>query len=180
MFSNFPIYDFGAYKLRQIIAEKDAPFFFKYINKEEVSDFICADNVPKNVDQAYRELQYWSSLFQMQRSYYWAIANENDDLIGTAGFNNISTQHLRGEISYDLDKNFWGRGIMTNVLFKILEFSFKDLDLVRIQATVGQHNPRSIKILENLNFKKEGELSKYEKLKGKHYDFYMYAVTRNV
>lgn len=180
MFSNFPIYDFGTYKLRQIIAEKDAPFFFEYINQEEVSDFIGADNVPRNVDQAFRELQYWSSLFQMQRSYYWAIANENDEIIGTAGFNNISTQHLRGEISYDLDKNFWCRGIMTNVLFKILEFSFKDLGLVRIQATVGQHNTRSIKILENLNFKKEGELSKYERLKGKHYDFYMYAVTRNV
>ncbi|MDX1924448.1 MAG: GNAT family protein, partial [Rickettsiaceae bacterium] len=92
--------------------------------------------------------------------------------------NNISSQHCRGEISYDLDKNYWGKGIMINAVFKIVEFAFGKLNLVRIQATVGKHNPRSIKLLENLNFKKEGELACYEKLKGKHYDFYMYAITR--
>jgi ribosomal-protein-alanine N-acetyltransferase len=180
MFDEFPIFQFGEYRVRQIDAARDAQRFFDYVTKDEVSNFIGSDSIPQNVDQAYRELNYWGSLFAMGRSYYWAISNKNDEIIGTAGFNNISRQHQRGEISYDLDKNYWGNGIMTNAIFQIIEYSFQKLELVRIQATVGKHNPRSIKLLESLNFKKEGELAKYEKLKGKHYDFYMYAVTRNV
>ncbi len=180
MFSNFPIFKFGSYSMREINPTKDAELFYKYINQDEVSDFIGADSVPTSVEAAYRELAYWSSLFSLRRSYYWTIANGKDEIIGTAGYNNISVQHLRGEISYDLDKNYWGNGIMTNALFNMLEHAFKEMGLVRIQATVGQHNPRSIKVLESLGFKKEGELSKYEKLKGKHYDFFMYAITRNV
>ncbi len=180
MYREFPQFDFGSFKLRQINAAKDAASFLNYIKKDEVSDFIGEDSVPKNIDQAFRELSYWGSLFPMGRSFYWAIANEKDEIIGTVGYNNISMQHLRAELSYDLNRDYWGSGIMTNSIFKIIEFSFQKLDLVRIQATVGQHNTRSIKLLETLSFKREGELSKFEKLKGKHYDFYMYATTRNV
>ena len=180
MFTEFPTFKFGNYALREINAVQDAELFYKYILQEEVSDFIGADSIPNNVNHAQRELAYWGSLFSLGRSYYWAIANELNQIIGTAGFNNISRQHLRGEISYDLDKNYWGRGIMTNAVYNIVEHAFNKMGLVRIQATVGQHNPRSIKTLENLGFKKEGELVNYERLKGKHHDFFMYAVTRNV
>lgn len=180
MFSEFPVFYFGEYKVRQINPQRDAELFYQYINQKEVSDFIGADSVPKTVEGAYRELSYWASLYSIGRSYYWAIANEKDEIIGTAGFNTISLQHLRAELSYDLNKEYWGKGIMTNTLFKIMEFALSKLDLVRIQATVGQHNIRSIKLLESLNFKKEGELAKYERLKGKHYDFFMYAITRNI
>jgi len=180
MFSHFPTFKFGDYTVRAINAQKDALGFFNYVNKDEVSSFIGEDSVPETVDKAYQELNYWGSLFSLGRSYYWTIANEKDEIVGTVGFNNISRQHLRGELSYDLDPKYWGKGIMTNAVFLILEFALQKMGLVRIQATVGQHNPRSIKLLESLNFKKEGELAKYEKLQGKHYDFYMYAVTRNV
>lgn len=180
MFEHFPIFTFGEYKVRQIDPKKDAKDFLNYINQEEVSDFIGADSVPKNIDEAYKELSYWASLYLLRRSYYWAIANQDDQIIGTVGFNAISIQHERAELSYDLDKAYWGKGIMTNALFKIIEFAFLNLGIVRIQATVGQHNLRSIKLLESLNFIKEGELAKYEKLKGKHYDFYMYAITRTL
>ena len=180
MFSEFPLFEFENFNVRQINPEKDAPSFFNYINKSVVSDFIGADNVPKTIEQAQQELAYWASLYALGRSYYWSIVNQDDKIIGTAGFNNISKQHLRGEISYDLDPEYWGRGIMTNTIFKIIEFGFTELELVRIQATVAIHNNKSIKLMENLGFKKEGELACYEKLKGKHYDFYIYGITRRV
>jgi [ribosomal protein S5]-alanine N-acetyltransferase len=180
MFERFPTFEIGEYKLRQIAPAKDAKLFYEYINHPIVNDFIGADNVPKSLEESQRELAYWYSLFALGRSYYWAIANSRDEIIGTAGFNNISTQHLRAEISYDLNPEYWGNGIMTNALFYIIEFALKEIELVRIQATVAQDNARSIKIMENLGFKREGELAKYERLKNKHHDFYMYAITRKV
>lgn len=130
MFSEFPTFEFENFRVRAIDPAKDAKPFFEYVNKKVVSDFIGSDNVPKNIDEAYRELTYWGSLFALGRSYYWSIVNEDDVMIGTAGFNNISKQHLRGEISYDLNPEYWGRGIMTNTIFKIIEFAFKEMELV--------------------------------------------------
>ncbi|MDX1916856.1 MAG: GNAT family protein [Rickettsiaceae bacterium] len=178
MFFEFPTFNFGDYHLREIDARNDADLFYKYITTNEVSKFLGQDSIPKTAAHATAELQYWANLFYSRRSYYWAIANQNNDIIGTAGFNHVSQQHARAELSYDLNPEYWGKGIMINTLYKILEYSFNTLELVRIQATVGQHNVRSIKLLENLNFRKEGELACYEKLQGKHYDFYMYAITR--
>ncbi|MDX1923908.1 MAG: hypothetical protein SFT91_01565, partial [Rickettsiaceae bacterium] len=80
MFEEFPVFSFGNYSLREINPKKDAELFYKYINQEEVSDFIGSDSVPDSVDQAYSELNYWSNLFNMRRSYYWAIANEEDEI----------------------------------------------------------------------------------------------------
>ena len=180
MFSHFPKFEFGDYSLREINPAIDAPYFYEYVTKDEVCSFIGEDNVPKSIEQAKQELSYWASLFGLRRSYYWAIAGLENEMIGTAGFNNISKAHLRGELSYDLNPKYWGNGIMTNALFRIIEHAFNEMGLVRIQATVAQHNERSFKIMENLGFKKEGELAKYERLKGKHYDFYMYAITRRV
>lgn len=179
-FPEFPRFEFDNFIVRAINPNLDAPHFLEYVSKPIVSDFIGSDNVPKNLDEAHRELTYWASLYALGRSYFWSIADLDNKMIGTAGFNNISRQHYRGEISYDLDPNYWGKGIMTNTIFKIIEFAFQEMELVRIQATVAKHNERSIKLMENLGFKKEGELSKYERLKGAHYDFYMYGITREV
>lgn len=180
MYSDFPVFEFGNYRLREIDVVRDAQRFLDYIGHEEVSSFIGASSVPQNIEEAFSELQYWAGLFKTGRSYYWAVANEADEIIGTLGFNNISNQHSRAEISYDLDKNYWGKGIMINSVFKIIEFAFQQLGVVRIQATVGTHNLRSIKLLESLSFKQEGTLAKYERLKGKYHDFYMYAIVRDV
>ncbi|NDB84605.1 MAG: N-acetyltransferase [Alphaproteobacteria bacterium] len=180
MFDEFPVFNFGDYKLREINARRDAELFYKYINNDRVTMFLGQDSIPTTLSHASAELQYWANLFYSRRSYYWAIANQIDEIIGTAGFNHVSVQHARAELSYDLSPEYWGRGVMINAIFKILEYAFTKLALVRVQATVGQHNLRSIKLLENLSFKREGELASYEKLQGKHYDFYMYALTRQV
>lgn len=181
MFEEFPKFEFNEFILREIDPLYDAQKFLEYISNRNVSKFIGDDSVPKTLESAILELRYWASLFKMQRSYYWAIADKfTNNIIGTIGYNSINKQHKRGELSYDLSQKFWGRGIMTRSIEKIIDFSFNDLGLVRIQATVGMHNERSIKILEKLNFKREGELAKYECLEDKFFDFYMYAVTRDI
>lgn len=180
MFDEFPIFNFEHYSLREIDPIKDAELFLKYINHPEVSSFIGEESVPKSIEQAYEELSYWANLFITKRSYYWAIANIQNEIIGTIGFNIINRQHLRAELSYDLDRNYWGNGIISNSIAVLVDFVFSKLKIVRVQATVGHHNTRSIKLLETLGFTQEGTLAKYKMLKGRHYDFYMYAVTQDV
>jgi ribosomal-protein-alanine N-acetyltransferase len=176
--NNFPIFDLGDVILREINPRLDAKDFYSYIRKKEVADFVPAPEVPKNLDEATEELNYWYSLFRQRRSIFWAIeCSITEKFIGMAGCNSFSNLHSRAEISYDLNYDFWGKGIMKRSLTEIINFLHQDLGTVRTQATVAINNERSIKLLESLNFQKEGIMQKYALLNGKHIDYYMYGYT---
>lgn len=174
-FSPFPTIDLGDIILREISVE-DAQDYFDYMSREEMAQSLTTTHRPDNLEQALEEVKYWGSLFQEKRSFYWAIAlKENNRMIGTAGFNNISFANSRAEISYDLSPDYWGRGIMLRSMKRILQFADQGLGLVRIQATVITENEKSIKVLERCNFAKEGIMKKYEVVEGQHKDYYMFA-----
>lgn len=173
--SSFPVIDLGDIILREI-AESDAKSYLEYMSKEEMAGSLTSEVRPSNIESALEEVKYWRALFTMKRSIYWAIAlKDSDKMIGTAGFNHISFQNSRGELSYDLSPEFWGRGIMLRSIKAILKYSDYNLQLVRVQATVIIDNERSIKVLERCNFEKEGYLKKYEIVEGEYKDYYMYA-----
>lgn len=175
LYQPFPRMDLGEYILREL-EDDDAKNYFEYMSRKEVTPFLTDDNRTTSLEKAQKELSYWKSLFQNKRGFYWGIATKNDNgLIGTAGFNMISIAHLRGEISYDLNPDFWGKGIMVKSMRQILKFADEQLGLVRVQATVITTNERSIKLLNKCEFNKEGLLKKFEIVDGKHRDYYLYA-----
>ena len=175
LYQPFPILDLNNIVLREI-TENDAQDYLNYMSRPDMADFVTDNNRPSNIDQSVNELKYWASLFHNKRSFYWAIAlKSTNKLVGTAGFNIISIDNSRAEISYELDPEFWGQGIMLKSIKAILKFADFDLALVRIQATVIIDNERSIKVLERCGFAKEGLLKKYEVVQGEHKDYYIYG-----
>lgn len=171
----FPNFDLGEIILREL-SQSDAENYLNYMARSEINLYLTNPNIPSNIDQALAEVKYWASLFHNKISFYWAIAlKDTNQLIGTVGFNIISVNHLKAEISYDLDYNFWGKGIMLKSVKAVLQFADSALRLTRIQATVLVDNERSIKLLERCGFTQEGLLKKFEIVHGFHKDYYMYA-----
>ena len=174
LYDQFPVLDLGDIVLRELTTE-DAEEYLGYMDKPEMHGFLTDSNLPQNIDEAQQELRYWSSLFRNKRGFYWGIAlKDNDQLIGTAGFNSISMVHRKAEISYDLDHAFWGKGVMLKSIKAILRY-IEPAGIIRIQATVIHDNIRSIKLLERCGFTCEGLMKKYEIVQGVHRDYYMYA-----
>jgi len=174
-FGPFPTIDLGDIVLREITKE-DAQAYLDYMSNDQMAGFLTNENRPKTFDAALEEVSYWGGLFSSKRSIYWAIAlKESSKMVGTAGFNMISFANSRAEISYDLDPNFWGKGIMLRSIKAILKFSDYTLGIIRVQATVITTNERSIKVLDRCGFQKEGCLRKYELVEGELKDYYMYA-----
>lgn len=177
-FGPFPTMKLDNIILREIKAE-DAQDYFEYMSHDKMTGFLTKPNRPQNLAQAVKEVQYWGSLFPAKQSVYWGIAlKESNKLIGTAGFNHISFQNSRAELSYDLDPNYWGKGLMLKSIKHILNFADIALEIIRTQATVITDNERSIKVLERCGFQQEGLLKNYEVVEGKHKDYYMYARVR--
>lgn len=155
----------------------DAMDLLNYLTHEEVFRFINEEDTPRTLREAEGEVHYWSSLFKQRRSIYWAIAlKETNQVIGTCGYNVWSRTHDRAEISYDLDYDYWGQGLMTSVLRLIIKYGFEHMKLKRIQATVVLENKASIRVLQKLGFKDEGILKKYNCLRGKYCDSRMLAI----
>jgi len=173
---NFPIFDVSDNIMLRQLHSSDAVEYFYYMNNKNVAEYIATSSLPSSISHAVDELKYWASLFTSRRSIYWGIADKsNNKLLGTVGYNNLWHAHSRGELSYDLDFNYWGRGIMSRALEEILKFSAEEMGLVRVQATIIQSNERSAKLLKRFNFECEGLLKKYECLRGDFYDSNMYA-----
>ena len=177
IFNYFPIIPLGEIVLRKIVVEDDYINYFNYMSNPKVMKYLSDDDIPKDLEKAKIELNYWSRLFEYRHSFYWAIViKKTNQIIGTCGFNYWNKTHNRTEISYDLDPKYWGQGIMTNSIKAISDFCLKMMKVQRIQATVAVDNISSIKVLEKAGFVNEGIMKQYGILQGESKDFYMYAL----
>jgi ribosomal-protein-alanine N-acetyltransferase len=178
MYNNFPILNIDDdYSLRNISLD-DAEEFFKYFSHPKVCCHILS-KTPKNKLEAQNELNYWLNLFIQKTGIYWAIINkENNKIIGTIGLHEWNKYNNRGEISYDLNHQYWGKNIMSKALYQCLKYLFIELRINRIQAITIKENLNSIKLLQKNNFTFEGVLQKYRFHNEKYYDINIYAILR--
>lgn len=92
-------------------------------------------------------------------SFFWAICfKEEIKLLGTICLWNFSEEENKAEIGYELLPQFYGKGIMQEAFFKVVEFGFQNLELSSIDAWTTIQNVHSIKILERNLFKRNAAL----------------------
>lgn len=105
---------------------------------------------------------------------------ETEELIG----NITLTEVLRGPlqscyIGYYLDKNYNGKGYMTEAVRLVVSYAFNELKLHRLEAGVMPHNIGSIKVLEKSGFHKEGIAKKNVKINGRWEDHQVLAIVND-
>ena len=132
----------------------------------------------ENEQEGQKLLEWFKNRFKDGLGIRWGIALKGEtNLIGTIGFNNFTKKH-RANIGYDLQSSFWNRGYMTEALSTVIDFGFNELDINRIEAEVMQGNVISEKLLEKLNFKREGVLRQWMLWNEQYYDMIMYSLLR--
>ena len=84
---------------------------------------------------------------------------------------------LTAEMGYWLAEEFWGQGIMSEVVPAFVDYCFEKFSLKRIYATTYSRNPASARVLEKAGFVLEGRLRKNVVKDGKILDSLLYAKT---
>lgn len=169
--------DLGDFTLREQ-QEKDVANFFKYYTDPEVNKYILTE-VPQSLEEARRELYYWRNCYYNNDGIYFAIADKkNDEMIGSIGLTSQNNYHRRIELSYDMAKEYWRRGIMTKATLAIIKYGFKNLGINRIEAVTSIYNEASVRLLEKCGFKYEGCLRQHRYHRGKLVDVYMFSILR--
>ncbi len=144
----------------------DETCYLKIIKKSNLSEKYVSwlnDYELKNyTEQKYLKHTYESVLNFVQEKY-----NSEKDFLFGIFFNNIHIgnvklgpvkfEHKSAEISYLIgEKKFWGKGIATKYLNKLIDFGIKELSLEKTNAGYYETNIASSKVLKKCVFQIEG------------------------
>jgi RimJ/RimL family protein N-acetyltransferase len=109
--------------------------------------------------------------------FQFAIAwKATDELIGDCMLYRRSEDPQQAEIGYTLARSWQGRGLATEALEALLSFAFETLSLHRVTARVDCRNGPSVRLLERLGMRREGQLLQCTWDKGEWCDEYAYAL----
>jgi len=170
-FGAFPRLEFKRVKLREVRNE-DAAEYFSYIMHPEVARFVPVDCWQNTLEASEQHLRYWRNHFIHQSGICWSLADiKTDKMIGSVTLTRLMAIQRKATLSYDLNYDYWGQGLMTEALEGVMKFADKDLELLRIYACAALSNERSRKLLYHLGFQHEGVMPKYDVLNWKHEDF---------
>ncbi|MGQ4666019.1 GNAT family N-acetyltransferase [Metabacillus halosaccharovorans] len=99
---------------------------------------------------------------------------ESYEIIGTITIR-IDKSNNKGELGYWIGKDYWGNGIATEAVNKIIDFGFNQLNLNKIWASAITRNIASKIVLEKAGLQKEGTLKQNRLL---HNEFDVYGILR--
>jgi len=91
-----------------------------------------------------------------RRLVNWAIADENDALVGTCTLFRFDPGHRRAELGYALHPDHWGRGLAREAASLALDWAVDAAGFHRIDAGIDPGNLASRALLHRLGFLTEG------------------------
>ena len=171
----FPIIDLDDTLVLREQTLEDTENFFRYYTDPDVGQYILASK-PATLIEASREVQYCRNLFYTKQGVYWTIAKKSDNqMIGAIGLY-MNNMHHRAEITYDLSKEYWRKGITKKAIQAVVKFAFEKMNLARIEAVTRKENVASSELLKSAGFIYEGILKNYRFFDGKTWDIEMFAI----
>lgn len=107
--------------------------------------------------------------------YTWAIAEREGELIGAISLMGVVTGH-KAELGFWLGRCAWGKGFMTEAARAVVEFAFRELELIRVHSSHYGANRASGRVLEKLSMQYEGCQRNHFLKNGKLYDRLLYGL----
>lgn len=157
------------------MALDDAPAVFQNFSDPEVVEYMIQPVV--SLAEAQGFIQEWIDGYRQRKALVWAITLKPDGtFLGTCGYEVFNWKSRRGEIGYDINRAYWGKGLVTEAMRAVLGFSFGDLELHRIEANAVLDNVRSVNLLRRLGFRHEGTFRERIYLKDRFWDQGFFAL----
>lgn len=103
----------------------------------------------------------------------------DDKAIGSIGvFRQENIHRQTAEMGYYIAEEYWGRGIMAEVVRQTCAYVFARSDIIRIYAESFAYNTASCRVLEKAGFQYEGTLRSNAVKNGRVTDMKMYALLK--
>lgn len=139
---------------------KDKNSIFQLFSNDSVVEYYDLEAFT-DLTQAADLIAFFQSRFIDETGIRWAMRlKDNNQLIGTCGFNTWSPKMKNAVVGYDLLPEYWRKGYAVEAVYKIIEAAFSGTlpcgALHRIQADTVIGNTASESVLLKLGFIEEG------------------------
>ncbi len=156
-FTHFPSLTTKRLLLRQI-QPRDAEALFATFSDEEVMEFY-GHEPDQSLDDSQERIRRIQAGYARRENIRWGITLHGEDrVIGSCSFHQFDAGFHRAETGYELNRAFWGQGMMFEAVSAILTYGFTELGLHRVEAIIDIANERSKSLLLKLGFTYEGNL----------------------
>ncbi len=103
----------------------------------------------------------------------------NGEAVGNVGYTvREDLYRFNAEIGYWLSEDYWGQGVISEVLPVLVQYIFRNTGVNRIYACVLEGNTGSMKVLERAQFRHEAVLRKAVVKNSQYLDEHIYALLR--
>ena len=147
-FTPFPFLATENYALRNLLPE-DEQEIFALRSSDEINKYL---DRPKahTLDDA---RNFINSIAKNEAMFWVVTPKGGTKFLGSICLWKISREDATAEIGYELLPENHGKGIMQEVIPRVIQFGFEEMKLETIEAEVSPRNLKSIRLLEKNNFK---------------------------
>ncbi len=163
-------------KLSPLKQENLTPFY-QWIRDEESIIYSLSIFQKMKTDE---EIEEWfaRSINDKRNSNHGIFVD--DVFVGYAGICGMSETNNSGEYFIFIgDKNYWGKGVGTEVTKLIVKIGFEELGLNRIMLTVSVPNKGGVKAYERAGFVLEGRFREAALRNGKYHDKLVMSILKS-
>jgi len=130
---------------------------------------------PYHLKDATKYISLCQKKYRSKKTEHISYGIEIDgQIVGIIGCHNIAKGH-KASIGYWIGKQFWGKGLMTEIAKAFMNYIIKKYDLVRVEAYAYSWNKASMRVMEKCGMKFEGIKRKNTRSRGKIIDDYHWA-----
>ena len=176
-YKNLPFLETERLILRKFTIE-DVNDYFEFASDSEVTKFLRWGPHP---DKEYtsKYLQRVLKDYSQGEDGPWGIELKTiKKVIGSIHIMRFNIYYKKAEIGFLLAQTYWKNGYMQEALNKVLEYSFTELALNRIEALCIPDNHAAIRVVEKTEMQIEGTLRQYEFLKGNFVDVKLFSILK--
>jgi ribosomal-protein-alanine N-acetyltransferase len=151
---------------------KDLIDYFKKNKRHLAETMPLRDENFYTADYWNKQITQYVASYKDGKSLCFILQDQKTDkVIGMISFDQMIYGAFRScYLGYSLDKDYQGKGIMTQALQFGIHYVINELQLNRIMANYMPQNCQSGKLLRRLGFEREGYARKYLKLNGEWRD----------
>lgn len=171
-----PIIKTGNYVIRPLKKEDASLWQTWDVDPEVQAHMPEPKNEPQDISE---QFEYITECEADEEGYYWSIETLDGATIGTVSLFEINSHHKTGDVGIVIgDKNYWGKGVATEVFGTLIPYAFENLDLERISAEVEAANIPMQKVFEKVGFKHDGTFERARLKNGNRIDVLHYSILK--
>jgi len=154
--------------LRAIALSDATEEYVQWINDPEVTKGLVTGVYPSGIEEL---RDYIKSVISDNNTIMMAVCDHDDVHIGNIKLDRFDHIAKTAELGLMIgNRNYWGKGIGSEMCELILKYAFKELNLRKVSLTVYGNNLAAIKLYQKLGFIIEGTLKKHVFAEGDYHD----------